>query len=465
LLDAVVVGSGPNRLAVAWTLAQAGLDVEVFERDPQLGGGMRTDTWGDNYRADWGSAVHPMALASPFFKSVRLADRVEFVVPEASFAHPLPTGAAVAWQSAQRTAADLGRDGRRWLRLVGGLTNQVEALVEGALTSPLSLPARPIAAASLAAATLQGVMGAGLRSLGAQALLAGVVGHTIGRQPALGASAAGAVLLALAHTVGWPIPIGGSQAIADVVVGDLRRWGVRLTTDTHVDSIEDLPQARAYFFDTSARHFLQIVADRVTPGYRRGLARLRAGNAVSKVDFVTSAPIPWRSPEVGLAGSVHLCGTREDIWRAEDEVARGRHAERPMIVLSQPSTFDGTRVPEGMHSIWAYAHVPAGSTVPQTAVIEDAIERYAPGFRDTILAVRTTNAAQIGARNPTMPGGDFASGAVTLRQILARPNLRRAPWLAGDGLYLCSTATFPGPGVHGMAGYGAARHALRSTFA
>ncbi|WP_374107616.1 phytoene desaturase family protein [Microbacterium sp. F2E] len=465
MFDAVVVGGGPNGLAAAWTLAAAGLHVAVFERDRVLGGGCRTDEWGSGYRSDWGSAVHPMAAASPFLRKVDIANRLRFLTPEISYAHPLETGVALAWRSLERTASELGiRDGAAWKRLLTPLIVASDEIIKAALSPVPSLAKRPRAGARLAAAGLLTRLGAGLHTSAGRALLGGVVAHSIGRQPQLGTSAAGAVLAMLAHSCGWPIPAGGSQAITDLLHADLVRFGASFHLGHEINAMDQLPAARAYFFDTSARDLVEICGSRVHSRYRRAVDRMVRGNAVSKVDIVVTEPIPWLTRDVSFAGTVHLCGDLQDIRRAEDDVARGRHSERPMIILSQPSLFDPSRAPGGLQMIWAYAHVPAGSNTPQTEAVVRSIERFAPGFRDTVVDTRATTASQIGQRNPTMVGGDFASGALSTRQLLKRPRLSPVPWLAGNGLYLCSTAAAPGPGVHGMGGYGAAQHALTHIF-
>ncbi|MCK8469049.1 NAD(P)/FAD-dependent oxidoreductase [Microbacterium sp. KSW4-16] len=463
-VDAIVVGAGPNGLAAALTLARAGLEVHVFEQSTVIGGGCRTEKWGDGYSADWGAAVHPMALASPFFQELGLAEKLEFRTPEISFAHPLEGGAAVAWRSLDRTEEDLASDGPGWRRLVEPMTRQILTTAAAALGPPRALTTRPRQALLLGGATLRGYCRAQLRTREGRSLLAGVIGHSVSPQPRLGASAAGVVLAALAHSVGWPIPIGGSSAISGFLANELLERGGKIHTDTRVSDIRQLPHARAYFFDTSATDMISIATDRIDPRYSRALGRMRYGNAVSKVDLILSGPIPWADARLAQAGTIHMGGDDRDIRRAEAEVAQGRHAENPMIVLSQPSTFDATRVPPGLHAIWSYAHVPAGSDLSQQDAVLRSLERVAPGVRDLVVSARSTSAREIGIANPAMPGGDFASGAITTRQILARPSFVRSPWSAGNGIYLCSGASAPGPGVHGMGGYSAAQAALREEF-
>ncbi|WP_349884951.1 NAD(P)/FAD-dependent oxidoreductase [Microbacterium sp. WHRI 7836] len=464
-VDAVVVGAGPNGLAAALTLAREGLSVELFDQDEHLGGGCRTETWGDGYLSDWGAAVHPMALASPFFRSVGLTELVEFAIPEISFAHPLADRAAIAWRSLEQTADDLGRDGRSWRALMAGLVDDHLQIADAVLSPPPTLALHPLVGMRLAKAAVSAYRGAGLRTPGGQALLAGVVGHSVGRQPQLGTSAVGVVLAALAHSVGWPIPLGGSAAITRALSNELERLGVAIHRSVKVCSMQELPRARAYLFDTSARDLLTIAQNQVNSRYVKALRRVRPGDAVSKVDLILSGPIPWSDPRLSDAGTVHLGGTAADIREAEQLVAAGRHSASPAIVLSQPSRFDPTRAPGGLHSVWAYSHVPAGSPEPQTDVVVSSIEKHAPGVRDLLVTSRATTARDIADRNPTMVAGDFASGAITTRQILARPNMSPTPWRAARHIYLCSAATAPGPGVHGMSGFGAARTALRDHFA
>ncbi|MFC5338149.1 phytoene desaturase family protein [Leucobacter denitrificans] len=463
-VDAVVVGAGPNGLAAALTLAQRGLEVQLFERAGEVGGACRTETWGDGYRSDWGAAVHPMALASPFFNSIQLAERLKFFMPEISIAHPLENRAALAWRSLDKTSHGLGADGVAWRTLVGGLARNSESVVSSVLDTPLRLPFQPKAAMQLAKSSLLTRCGAGLRTEAGRALLAGIVAHSVGVQPRLGVSAAGVVLASLAHSVGWPIPASGSGAITQLLAQDFLQAGGVIHLNEHITKLSDLPHAKAYLFDTSASDMVSIAGDRVTTRYANAAARVTPGDAVSKVDLVLEQPIPWKDEQVGRAGTVHVCGTQRDVRLAEYEVSKGRHAENPMIVLSQPSAFDASRAPSGKHVVWAYAHVPAGSNLPQTETILRSLERFAPGTQDLVAATRSTTAREIGTRNPAMPGGDFASGALTLRQVVGRPVLSANPWQAGNGIYLCSGAAAPGPGVHGMAGHRAAVSAIKKVF-
>ena len=469
MTDAIIVGSGPNGLAAAVTLARAGLDVTVFESLETAGGSARTSydpTTGT--RHDWGSAVHPMAFASPFFNAFDLQSRIAFVTPEASYAHPLERGGAgIAWLDLDRTAAELGRDGRAWRRLLDPLVQRSDRVAEFALSRMLPMPQHPLTAVRYGMRTLeQGTALAGFRFKGdvAPAMLAGVYAHTIGRLPSLPPAAAGLMLATTAHAAGWPIPVGGSQSIVSALVDDLLAHGGKIETGTPVRSLDELPPARAVLFDTSAATLARIGGDRLHPRYRRALTRLRNGNAASKVDFVLSEPVPWANSDVASAGTFHIGGDRREIALAEQQVAAGRHAERPYVLASQPSLFDSTRAPEGLHTLWSYAHVPAGSTLDMTESVIKQIERFAPGFRDTIIASTATTAADLECGNANLTGGDIAAGAITLRQLLARPVLSRKPWKAGAGLFLCSAAAVPGPGVHGMGGFHAAKLALQEVF-
>ncbi|HIY65859.1 MAG TPA: NAD(P)/FAD-dependent oxidoreductase [Candidatus Agrococcus pullicola] len=469
MTDAIVVGSGPNGLAAAVTLARAGLDVTVFEAQDSPGGSARTfDDPATDTRHDWGSAVHPMAFASPFFTAFDLSARVSFVTPEASYAHPLEGGrAGIAWQDLDRTASELGNDERAWRRLLSPLVERAAQVAEFALSPMVPLPSHPLLAAGYGLRALeQGSFLGKVRFKGdvAPAMLAGVYAHTIGSLPSLTPAAAGLMLATTAHTAGWPIPVGGSQSIVSALVDDLLAYGGKIETGAPVRSLDELPPARAVLFDTSAATLARIGGDRLHPRYRRALTRLRNGNAASKVDFVLSEPVPWANADVASAGTFHIGGDRREVALAEHQVAAGQHAERPYVLASQPSLFDSTRAPEGLHTLWSYAHVPAGSTRDMTESVIEQIERFAPGFRDTIVASTATTAVDLERGNANLTGGDIAAGAITLRQLLARPVLSRKPWKAGAGLFLCSAAAVPGPGVHGMGGFHAAKLALREVF-
>ncbi|MCP2635304.1 NAD(P)/FAD-dependent oxidoreductase [Microbacterium sp. HD4P20] len=469
MIDAVVVGAGVNGLAAAVVLARAGLDVEVWEANATPGGGARTLPLTEpGFVHDWGSAVHPMALASPFFRAFGLADRIELTAPDASYAQPIDADrAAVAWRDLSRTADGLGPDGKAWRNVFAPLVEHSDQLIETVMAPMLPLPAHPFVAARLGLRIARtGLPRApwGFAGEAAPALLAGVFAHSISKLPSLAAAAPGLVLATLAHTVGWPIPHGGSQAITDAMVADARAHGARILLDRRALSFDDLPPARAVFFDTSPRSLVALAGDRVASRYRRAATRYRYGDAATKVDFALRGPVPWAAGEVSHAGTVHLGGTWREVAAAEAEVAAGRHASRPYVLVSQPGIVDASRAPEGKQALWTYAHVPAGSDVDVRESVIAQLERFAPGFRDQVIASSVTTARDLERGDANLIGGDIATGQVSLRQLVARPVLSRAPWRAGRGIYLCSAATVPGPGVHGMGGFHAARLALSEVF-
>jgi phytoene dehydrogenase-like protein len=469
MIDAVIVGAGVNGLAAAVVLARAGLDVEVWEANPTPGGGARTLPLTEpGFVHDWGSAVHPMALASPFFRAFGLADRIEVTAPEASYAQPLDAQrAAIAWRDLSHTVDELGPDGQAWRRLFAPLADHSDSLIATVMAPLLPLPKHPVLAARLGLRMAQtGLPRApwGFSREAAPALLAGVFAHSISPLPSLAAAAPGLVLAMLAHTVGWPIPRGGSQAITDALIADATAHGARILLDHRVSSITDIPPARAVFFDTSPRALIAIAGDRLAPRYRRAAAHFRYGNALTKVDFALRGPVPWAASDISRAGTVHVGGTWREVAESEADVAAGRHAKRPFVLVSQPGIVDPTRAPAGAQTLWTYAHVPAGSDVDVRDSLIAQIERFAPGFRDQIIASSVTTARDLERGDANLVGGDIATGQVSLRQLVARPVLSRVPWRAGRDTYLCSAATYPGPGVHGMSGFHAARLALHEVF-
>ncbi|MBD5786656.1 NAD(P)/FAD-dependent oxidoreductase [Cellulosimicrobium terreum] len=479
-MDAVVVGSGPNGVAAAVTLARAGLAVRVLEAQPTVGGGARTADLGlaDGMVHDVCSAVHPMAWASPFLEAFDLAARgVDLLVPEVSYAQPLDGGrAGIAYQDLDRTAERLGGpDGAAWHGLLGPLAAGWRDVVALALGDKRSIPGRvlrPGGAAVVArfgAAVLeQGSPAWGRRFQGdeASALLTGVAAHAITPLPSLAGAGTALLLAALGHAPGgWPVPRSGSGAIVAALVDDLRAHGGEIVPEHRVRSRADLPPARAYLFDTAPGVVADVFADRLPSGSARALRRFRHGNAAAKVDLVLSGPVPWADPEVGRAGTVHVGGTRAQMARAEAQVAAGRHADRPMVLVSDPTVVDPGRAVGGLRPLWTYAHVPSGSTRDVTEDVVAQIERFAPGFRDVVVASRCVPAARMAEHDESYVGGDIAGGAVTMWQMVARPTPRVDPYAVGlEGVYLCSASTPPGPGVHGLGGWYAARRVLHREF-
>lgn len=464
-LDAVVIGAGPNGLAAAVTLARAGLSVAVYEKAETIGGGARTaDVTLPGFHHDICSAVHPMALASTFFQRFGLHERIELIVPELSYGHPLDGGrAGLAWLDLERTAEGLGRDGRAWSRLFGPLVDHVDEVAQFTGNSLLRLPSHPITAARFGARVLeQGSRLWNLRWSGdsAPAMLAGIAAHAILPMPSLATAGVALSLGTYAHARGWPIPVGGSQAIVDALAADFVAHGGVIHTGTPVSALAELPTHRAAIFNTTPTAMKAIAS--LPERYARNF---RYGNAAAKVDFALAGPVPWANEQLRAAGTLHLGGTRAEIAASERLVAAGRHPENPYVLVSQPSTFDATRAPAGKHVLWAYTHVPAQSTVDPTEAITAQIERFAPGFRDLILASSSSSAAQLEAYNPNYVGGDIAAGAAGFGQLLARPVLASDPWrIPKRGVYLASSSASPGPGVHGLVGWHAARSALRHEF-
>jgi len=461
---ACVVGSGPNGLAAAIVLAQAGLEVEVMEAEATAGGAARTlDLTLPGFLHDFGSAVHPLAAGSPFFSSLPLqAHGLTWIHSPAPLAHPLDDGTAVVLERDLPAAREsLGADGAAWERLVGPFVRGWPALAADVLRPALALPRHPRltllfgARALLSAERLAGR----LRGERARALFAGLAAHSfLALDEPL--SAAFALLMAVsAHAVGWPIPRGGAQAITDALCRHLATLGGRVRTSARVESLAALRDVGPVLCDVTPRQLLALAGDRFPEGFRRRLARFRYGSAAFKVDYALTAPIPWKAGECARAATVHLGGSFEEIAQAERTTRLGGHAERPFVLLSQPSLFDASRAPAGRHTAWAYCHVPNGSRVDMLPRLEAQIERFAPGFRDCVLRRRVFSPEGLEAMDANLVGGDIAGGAMDLRQFLFRPTWRGYSTPA-RGVYLCSASTPPGGGVHGMCGYHAARAAL-----
>ena len=465
---AVVVGSGPNGLAAAIELARSGVRVTVLEAEPTVGGGCRSaELTLPGFVHDVCSAIHPLAVASPFFAQLPLAESgLEWIHPGLPVAHPLDDGsAAVVDRSLEATARALGPDGGAWSRTVGAVARDWDRL-RATVTGPfLTIPRHPVALARFGLMSLAPARLFAKRAFAterARALFGGLAAHSFLPLDAPLSTTFALMLGSTAHVVGWPLPRGGSQRIVTALLDVLRAYRGEVITGRRVASLADLPEADAVLFDTAPRELERIAGERLPPGYRGALRRYRHGPGVFKVDYAMDGPVPWRAEDCRRAGTVHLGGSLDEIAAAEREVARGGHPERPFVLVAQQSLFDPTRAPAGKHTLWAYCHVPNGSGFDMTARIEAQIERFAPGFRERILARHVMDTAWVESHNATYVGGDISAGSHGGLQLFARPVLAPDPYATPDrSLYLCSAATPPGGGVHGMCGYHAARSALR----
>jgi phytoene dehydrogenase-like protein len=464
--DAVVVGSGPNGLAAAITFAQTGRSVLLLEARETIGGGTRTkELTLPGFRHDVCSAIHPLALASPFFRSLDLvAHGLEWLDPPVPLAHPVDDGKAILLQrSIDATAEGLGEDAAAYRRLVGPVVQNWDKLIRD-LLKPLGPPRHPFALlrfGPLAIRSAAGLARARFKGERARALFAGNSCHSILPLEHWSTAAFGLMLSMLGHAVGWPIARGGSQAIADALASYLTSLGGTIRVGTPVSSIDELPKTRAVLFDVSPRQLAIIAGSRFPTGYRERLESFRYGAGVFKIDWALDGPIPWRDPACLQAGTIHIGGTLEEIAAAEFDVARGVTPERPFVLLSQPSLFDSSRAPGGMHTAWAYCHVPNGCAVDMTLRIEAQVERFAPGFRQRILARHVMSPADMEAYNPNYIGGDIVGGVQGFRELFVRPLGQWRPYTTpAKGIYICSSSMPPGGGVHGMCGHLAARRAL-----
>jgi phytoene dehydrogenase-like protein len=467
--DAVVVGSGPNGLSSAIYLQQHGLSVLILEGKAEIGGGLRTANLTlPGFKHDICSAIHPLAVASPFFQRLPLEQHgLEYIYPEYAAAHPFDNGtAAILKSSISETAALLDADEKAYLKLVQPIVNDWPSIAPDVL-GPLRFPKYPLKMArfGLPALSSATTLVKRFKTEEAKALFAGMAAHSMQPLSKLTTSAAGLVLLANAHLKGWPIVKGGSMNIANALASYFISIGGKIETNVYVRSMEQLPYAKAVLFDVSPKQLLQIAGHKFSFIYKWQLERYRYGMGVFKVDWALDAPIPFTSPDVVKAGTIHIGNTFKEIAAGEQQVWEGQHTDRPFVLLTQQSVFDPSRAPGGKHTAWGYCHVPNGSKVDMTATIENQIERFAPGFKERILAKHTMNTEQVEEYNPNYIGGDINGGVLDIGQLFTRPVLRRSPYrTSAKGIYICSASTPPGGGVHGMCGYNAAKRALRDIF-
>lgn len=466
-----IVGAGPNGLAAAIVLAQAGLKADVYEAEAQPGGACRTmELTLPGFRHDFGSAVHPLAAASPFFSRLPLARHgLKWIDSPAPLAHPMPDGTAVMLErdlgEAERA---LETDGPAWRSLVEPIATHWPAFCQDALAPILNIPHHPLLMAQFGFFAMQPALGLArgiFISERARALFGGLAAHSFLSLDQPLSSAIAIVLGASAHVAGWPVPGGGSQSIVDALVAQLIELGGSVHAGTRIDSLEEFgadldARTGLVLCDQTPRQLLAVAGTRLRPQYRRSMRSFRYGPAAFKIDYALSQPIPWRAKECNRAICLHVCGTLEEIAESESAIANDRIPERPFLLVAQPSLYDSTRAPEGKHVAWVYCHVPNGCPVDMTDRVESQLERFAPGFRDCVLARSILNPAALEARDANLVGGDINGGELSLRQFLVRPAIGNY-FTGTPGLFLCSASTPPGGGVHGMCGYHAARMALR----
>ncbi len=467
--DAVVVGSGPNGLAAAITLAQKGLSVQVIEAEDTIGGGMRSgELTLPGFTHDLCSAIHPLALASPFLSSLPLAEHgLELIHPDVPMAHPLDDGrTAVLEMSIPQTASHLGRDSDEYVKLMAPLVRSHGNLVEQFL-GPARPPRHPISAGRFGVHAIRSAKGLAtmFEDERSRALIAGVAAHSILPLDCLVTGGFGLILAILGHAVGWPVVKGGTQSLANSLQSIFEANGGQVVTGRRIDSIDELPRHKVALLDVGPRQLEKIAGDRLPKSYLYRLRRYRYGPSVFKVDWALDGPVPWKDRFCREAGTVHLGGTFEQIAASERAVWENRHVARPYCIIAQQSLRDPTRAPEGKHTLWGYCHVPTGYDVDMTELIEEQIERQAPGFKDLILAKSTLGPADLERSNANYVGGDINGGVQDIRQLFTRPVARIDPYSTPvEGLYLCSSSTPPGGGVHGMCGYHAGKSALAKHF-
>ena len=461
---ACVVGSGPNGLSAAIVLAQAGLEVDVFEAEPIPGGAARTmELTLPGFQHDFGSAVHPLGITSPFFSSLPLKDHgLEWIHSPAPLAHPLDDGTAVVLErNLADVSASLGRDGNAWRKLLGPFVERWTDLSREVLGPVPLIPKQPFLMArfGMYAFRSANAIAARFRNERTRALFAGLAAHSFLAFDEVLSGALGMLMAIPAHAVGWPIPRGGSQSITDALCRYLSTLGGRVRTGSRVESIESVSDYGLILCDVTPRQLLKIAGKRFSAGYKHSLEKFRYGPGVFKVDYALSGPIPWKASECLRAATVHLGGSFEEIAVSEKATRQGQISDRPFILLAQPSLFDPKRAPEGKHTAWAYCHVPNGSKVDMLERLENQIERFAPGFHDRVLAKRVFSPAELESMDANLIGGDIAGGVTDIRQFLFRPT-RRHYATSDRSIFICSASTPPGGAVHGMCGYHAARAAL-----
>ena len=466
--DAVVVGAGPNGLAAAVRMAQEKLSVLVVEANESIGGGARSaELTLPGFVHDVCSAVHPLAVGSPFFRSLPLEQfGLRWIEPEIPLAHPLDGNrAALLYRSLEDTAKELGTDQRPYERLMHPLVSHWENLATEFLKPMLHVPRHPLQFARFGLCGMRGASALARSWFSgepARALFGGLAAHSFLPLEQIPSAAIGLVLGMSGHAVGWPIPRGGAQQIANALASFLKSLSGEIVTGWRVENIQELPKSRVVLLDLTPRQLIPLFGDRLPPGYRRRLENFSYGPGVFKMDFALDGPIPWAVEACRRAGTVHVCGALDEIARSERDACRGRHSEKPFVLLSQPSSFDPTRAPQDKHTVWAYCHVPHGSSFDMAPRIEAQIERFAPGFRDRILARHTENCADLEKKNANLVGGSINGGANDLWHLLARPIARPSPYrMPVPGFYICSSSTPPGGGVHGMCGYYAAEMVIR----
>lgn len=468
--DAVVVGTGPNGLAAGIVLQKAGLSVLMLEAKDTIGGGLRSGALTlPGFVHDHCSAIHPLAVDSPFFNTLPLAEHgLEFINPPLCAAHPFDDGTAAFLDNAvDNTSRQLGEDKLAYERLINPLLKDWPLIREKVL-GPLRFPENPLKLASFGLKALQSAsrMSRQFRSKQARGLWAGMAAHSMLPLTKAATSAIGLVLLVAGHRKGWPVPKGGSQSIANALASYFHHLGGKIETGVEVCSLSELPQSRIVLLDVSPRQLLSIAGEEFSTIYRWQLNRYRYGMGVFKIDWALDGPVPFTAEGCRQAGTVHIGNTFEEIATSEAATWQGKHSDRPFVLLAQPSLFDPHRAPEGKQTAWAYCHVPNGSTRDMTTAIEQQVERFAPGFRDRILARKTRNATEMELYNPNYIGGDINGGAPLISQLFTRPAFRLSPYSTSKkGIYICSSSTPPGGGVHGMCGYHAARQALKDLHA